>query len=317
MSDNKRSIILGAGPSCFVRCPGCYNHFADSLQHGNTVTLDGIRQFGEEAFHRGYAKITVGGGDPLSRPDIIEILRSLRELGFKISLDTVGTVFNAPAETIFHGRRLISQVSPLAMMGLVDLVGIPLDGSNQDIAQIFRTGRPTLFEEQMKTIKSLGAAGLSVCVNTVASACNVHDLPKLLECLMCLPIVKWQIFQFMPIGPLGAKHVEQFFVSKREFESVVDRVLELHKQFGCSFEIQPKSIEDRRGRYLMVDDAGEAWIPTGYRDERVLIGNISLNKGRSVLDTIELLDREVGLVFAPSSVRGKIPSISQEQGLVP
>ena len=47
--------------------------------------------FLEYIYTKGIRKVTICGGDPLTRPDILDLLKKIKEIGFFISLDTVGT----------------------------------------------------------------------------------------------------------------------------------------------------------------------------------------------------------------------------------
>ncbi len=118
----RASIILSAGRSCFVKCLGCYNFFGKSEDLTKTsIILD----FLARAKRSGIEKVTIGGGDPLSRPDIIDLLTQVKGMGFKINVDTVGTPLLGPAETIFFGHRQVNQVSANSISSLVDNIGIP------------------------------------------------------------------------------------------------------------------------------------------------------------------------------------------------
>ncbi|MBX7138109.1 MAG: radical SAM protein [Oligoflexia bacterium] len=288
---SRRSIILNVSPSCFVACVGCYNNFADSWRDKSTVKVEEILSFVQNAKHRGHTKITLGGGDPLSRPDIIELLGGIRNLGLKVHLDTVGTAFLADANTIFHGKGVVRQVDPASLSGLVDLIGIPLDGANQETASLFRRGRPDLFAEQVRIIRLLTSAGHQVCVNTVVSQYNVDRLVPLFECISALPIKEWQLFQFMPIGPLGTRNQEKLWISEPEFQAAVQEIQLLNQERGSQILVKPKSINDRAGRYLIVDDSGMAWSPTGLDNNVVRFGSIREHRGLDVLDLVEYLDR--------------------------
>lgn len=239
---------------------------------------------------KGYHKITIGGGDPLSRPDIIALLESIKKLGFQINLDTVGTPLLGNTNAKFYGTQLVHQVSAKVLAGIVDNIGIPLDGSNQEIASAFRRGRETLFADQLRIIQLLGDAGAKICLNTVVSKLNQADLPKLLKCISILPIQKWQLFQFMPIGLLGSRNREKLEISEENFRQAIAEVREFTKDLKPDLLIEAKSVTDRKNRYLLVNDAGIAWIPTGNGEERIELGNIAKNRGQEVFNLIERHD---------------------------
>ena len=80
--------LLGS-QSCFIHCKGCYN-FSREEKKGKTVSTEKIISFLQFVYNTGCRKVTLCGGDPLTRKDIVDLLEKIKSIGFKISLDTVG-----------------------------------------------------------------------------------------------------------------------------------------------------------------------------------------------------------------------------------
>jgi molybdenum cofactor biosynthesis enzyme MoaA len=74
----RRSINLSVARSCFVRCSGCYNHFG---KHAALASSDEILASLRYAYERGIRKVTLCGGDPLARADILDLLMRIRVVG--------------------------------------------------------------------------------------------------------------------------------------------------------------------------------------------------------------------------------------------
>ncbi|BFV56359.1 hypothetical protein KCMC57_up14630 [Kitasatospora sp. CMC57] len=271
-----RSVILSAGKSCFVACPGCYNYFGRTVSDTSQV-LDfaaGLRdRFALE-------KITVGGGDPLTRPDIVPLLRGLHGLGLGIRLDTVGTAFLGTARIRFMGTGVAEHVPAAEVAAVTDLIGIPLDGSTDAVQQQFR--RHSTVAGQLAVLALLDGIGADVCVNTVVHAGNSQDIAAVAELLGAYACAReWQLFQFMPIGPLGHRNRERYLISDTAFEAAV--VVARQNARG-QLRVAAKSASGRKHRYLLIDSAGLVWTPeqsqaTSWQsedanDRRNLIGNI-------------------------------------------
>ncbi|MFF4650538.1 radical SAM protein [Streptomyces sp. NPDC001380] len=248
-----RSVILSAGKSCFTVCPGCYNHF------GRTV-VDTPRVLGFAAGlcdRFGLDKITVGGGDPLSRPDIIPLLTGLHGLGLRIHLDTVGTAFLGSARIRFMGSGVAERVPPGEVAAVADLVGIPLDGSTDAVQQRFR--RHVTVSSQLAVLSLLDGVGARVCVNTVVHAGNLADVVGIARLLEGHPCIKeWQLFQFMPIGPLGHRNRERYRIGGDDFRRAADLALARAPE---EVTVTAKSAGGRKHRYLLIDSAGLVWAP--------------------------------------------------------
>lgn len=244
------------GPSCFTRCPGCYNYFAASVVSNAQIVA--FLRFARERTN--VRAVTFAGGDPLSRLDIVELLRATKALGFIVKLDTVGTPFLGAARTIFFGSQEVPKVELAALKGAVDVLGIPLDGSTQETASLFRKGRPYFFTEQKRVLQMTSDEKVDVCVNTVVHAMNRDDLRNIYAVISEYEnVVEWQLFQFMPLGPLGYRNRDRFVLDSRAFEAAVGEVIGLNDAMGGPMRLKPKDAGRRKHLYLLVDNAGVAY----------------------------------------------------------
>jgi len=279
------SLNISVARSCFVKCLGCYNHFGQSL---NLISTENILCFLNAAKKKGYTKVTFCGGDPLSRPDIIDLLKKIKTLGFFISLDTVGTPILGEATTIFYGRSLISKVNEADLAKYVDLIGIPLEGPSNEIISLFRTERPNQFDEQVLILKKLSNAKAKICLNTVVHKGNIKHIEEMLPVVHDFEgIKKWQLFQFMPIGPLGYKNRNTYEVSDEDFFILKDKMIEHKEKLPTPIDLEFKAKAERKGNYMFVDSEGLAWVPNFKMNEewneqqdtthqRLIIGNLNI-----------------------------------------
>ncbi|KDA41417.1 radical SAM protein [Frankia sp. BMG5.23] len=226
----------------------------------------------------GVRKVTVGGGDPLTRPDVIDLLRGLRELDLRIHLDTVGTAFLRDARIRFMGNGTVPRIEPEAVARLVDLVGIPLDGVDDTIASFRRFGSAA---DQVECLSLLESAGARIGVNTVVHKHNIGCLGVIAETLANFGgIRQWQLFQFMPSGPLGSRNRRYFEIEDGEFDQAVKGLQELLPNISVTV----KSNTFRKNGYLLIDGSGTVWSPLQNNDvewnhadgnaERIVHGNI-------------------------------------------
>ena len=266
-----RSLILNIGTSCFVRCDGCYNFFASSLKDKSSVNFDDIVNLVKLFKDNGGEKLTIGGGDPLSRPDLPMLLKEIKMLGIKVNLDTVGTAFLQEADTIFFGKLSIPKLNPNEILENVDRISVPLDGSNNEICARFRKGRKELFTEQIQIINLLNHSH-KLGVNTVVHKGNIDDLVNILKILENNQVQFWQLFQFMPIGPLGFKNREEFEITTALFQETIDQLNAFKKEHNYQIVMEAKSTSDRKDNYLIMDDSGTLWIPKS-ENERGIVGN--------------------------------------------
>ncbi len=86
--DENVSIVLFA-PKCNFRCPFCHN--GDSVLNSNTpIKFENILSY-LKTRQRLVDAVVITGGEPTLMPDLVEKISEIRQLGFKIKLDTNGT----------------------------------------------------------------------------------------------------------------------------------------------------------------------------------------------------------------------------------
>ncbi len=260
------SLNISVARSCFVQCLGCYNHFGNTP---NLTSTENILSFLSAAKDRGFTKVTLCGGDPLSRPDIINLLQKIKSLNFFISLDTVGTPILGEAKTIFYGSSFIPKVDEADIAKYVDLVGIPLEGPSNEIIDLFRTRRPNQFDEQILILKKLSAAQAKICINTVVHKGNIYHIEEMLPIVSSFNgIKKWQLFQFMPIGPLGYKNRNIYEVNDEDFFLLKDKIIQHNAPPPKHVNLEFKAKAERKGNYMFIDSEGLAWVPNITMNEK-------------------------------------------------
>ncbi|MFD5853656.1 radical SAM protein [Cytobacillus pseudoceanisediminis] len=290
MKTISRRIQLSGGNKCFVRCPGCYNFFSNK-DYVTEDLLDFLTQLKDKVL---VPKVTMSGGEPLAREDMPYILSALKELGYRINLDTVG--LSLIRDVIVGQNTLVKKISSEDIISSIDVIGIPFDGSSDDLMNMFRRGLKV--DEILGILDDLSSKGANICINTVVHKNNYDDIQNIYELIKPYQsITKWQLFQFMPIGPGGYKNRLKYELSDQQFENLREAL-----DFDTVIDIQLKSRLNRKNKYLLIDGEGVVWIPRqnehdhwlteDENNERILIGNISdENAVDKVLDQLEKYDK--------------------------
>ena len=150
-----RDLRVSITDRCNLRCTYCMPpDFADWMPGDHLLSVDELLTVIEVAVEHGVTSIRLTGGEPLVRPDVVEIVRRINALPNppKISLTT-------------NGLRLVDLAHPLAEAGL-ERVNISLDTLDRE-----RFNRLTFRDRFLDVIAGIGAAqgaGLHpVKVNTV------------------------------------------------------------------------------------------------------------------------------------------------------
>lgn len=252
------TINLAIGPSCPVRCEGCYNHFGDTARVGGLVTAEQVIDFATDARDEGVTQATLSGGDPLFHPEIVPIVSGLKDLGMKIKLDTVGTA----------SKVEVTEIAPH-----VDFVNIPLDGARQETVTKFRRGRANLLSETRTVAGLLRNAGVEFGFNTVANTSNIDELDAMKDIVQEEGAAEWQIFEYDPSGPNPSRKKDSLRLNPGQFDEATAGLITAMD----NLKIVRKNLTARSGAYFLVDDSGLAWKPAG-EGFRHIMGHITTDR---------------------------------------
>lgn len=154
------AVVLNITNQCNLRCIYCYGPYYDNPKTNFTTTqlLDLIDQLAA----MGTKSITLGGGEPLLRPDIEQIIDRIKQKGIECGMNTNGTLIP----------------EKLAAVKKLDLVCVSLDGDQTGNDANRGVGS---FEKIMAGIKTAKEAGLIVHTNTVLTKNNLAAVDYLME----------------------------------------------------------------------------------------------------------------------------------------
>ena len=150
-----RDLRVSLTDRCNLRCTYCMpNDFADWIPGDHLLTKDELMTVLEVATEQGITGVRLTGGEPLLRPDIVDIVRRIKGLNNppKIALTT-------------NGLRLTEMAQDLADAGL-ERVNVSLD--TLDAARFKKLTFRDRFDDVIAGIAAAQAAGLlPVKINSV------------------------------------------------------------------------------------------------------------------------------------------------------
>jgi radical SAM protein len=167
--------------------------------------IDDIRRFGRPL-------LVLTGGDPLKRPDAVEIVRYGVDAGLRVALTPSGTPLMTP--------RVLGELHDAGMSRLA----VSLDGATAAQHDAFR-GVAGSFDWTIRMLETARSLGLSTQINTTISRHNVHDLESLIALMTGLGIALWSVFFIVPVGRARPGDL----ATADEFESVFHRLYDLSK----------------------------------------------------------------------------------------
>ncbi len=276
------SLIIAAGKGCFTCCRGCYQYFGKN-QVPTEDLIKFIKKYKEEF---NLEKITLAGGDPMTRKDIVYLVNELDKLNLKIYMDTVGKNFIKSSDIMFQDCGKAEYIDSKILKGKISKIGIPVDGYTTEQINYFRT-KITL-DEIISILSTLDKHEYDICINTVVNKKNINDLKKILNIIKQFKnVTQWQLFQYSPIGDLGYKNRNLFEIDNLLFEEKIIDLLS--SENNTNIEIEGKSNSYRKLNYILVNSDGEVWQPN-YTISKSTFESNDANSDKTIIGTIYDID---------------------------
>lgn len=204
-------VIWEVTRACDLACRHCR---AEAVTHRNPLELttaqgrklmEDVRRFGQPLF-------VLTGGDPLKRPDVVELVEHGASIGLRMAMTPSGTPLMTAAV-----------LRDLKAAGLSRLA-VSLDGSCAAIHDAFR-GVAGSWAWTIRMLEVARDIGLTTQVNTTVSRHNLEDFDRLCELMKRLDISLWSVFFLVPTGRAQPGDV----ASAEAFEDVFHRMYDLAK----------------------------------------------------------------------------------------
>ena len=223
--------------------------------------LDSIRK--EGVF---YLEFT--GGDPLSRPDGLEIIRLADELGFSVQVNTDLSVLRD------------SDLDKIASTKNLNFVGTTLDGSSPDSHDLLR-GKGG-FKTTLRQISLIAKAGIPLAVFTVVHKKNYTEIRKIGE----IATQNNAMYGIAPMYPAGrGASLNHLVLSQEEWDFAVGEYMDMvrlgaikpHQRlwYKLSRELRSEKpardlicLTSRGNRALRVDPRGNVYVSAKLREWR-------------------------------------------------
>ncbi|MFZ5867588.1 MAG: 12,18-didecarboxysiroheme deacetylase [Thermodesulfobacteriota bacterium] len=210
--DKKPVVVWNVTRRCNLKCVHCYSQSEDLDYKGELSTeegkalIDDLAQFGSPV-------ILFSGGEPLIRPDILELIGYAVEKGLRAVVSTNGTLISRPLAEKLH------------QIGL-SYVGISLDGL-ESVHDAFRGVRGT-FERVLRSIKHCQDVGLKVGLRFTINKRNYQDIPGIFDLVEEQKIPRICFYHLVYAGR-GTKLMNED-LSHEQTREVVDLIMDRTKQ---------------------------------------------------------------------------------------
>jgi radical SAM protein with 4Fe4S-binding SPASM domain len=183
-AERKPVVVWNVTRTCNLKCIHCYSDSAARVYAGELNHVE-ARALLEDLARFGVPAVLLSGGEPLARPDLLELAEHARGLGLELTLSTNGTLLD------MHRAEQIRRLG-------FTYVGISLDGIG-DVNDYFR-GRKGAFERAVSGIRNCRAVGQKVGLRMTLTPHNVRDLEAIFDFIATEGIQRACFYHLVPAG---------------------------------------------------------------------------------------------------------------------
>ena len=213
-ADKKPVVVWNATRTCNLRCVHCYSH-SENRRYDDELSTDEAFRMLDDLAAFGVPVVLFSGGEPLMRPDLMELLDRAVGLGMRAVLSTNGTLIDAGVAARLKAAAL-------------SYVGVSLDGL-KDVNDEFR-GVAGAFDRAVAGIRNSLAARLKVGLRFTITRRNAAEIDGIFDLLRDEGIPRVCFYHLVYAGR-GTSLMDEDLdheATRRVVDRIIDRTAELH-----------------------------------------------------------------------------------------
>ncbi|MBI2934308.1 MAG: radical SAM protein [Chloroflexi bacterium] len=199
-------VVWNCTRRCNLHCLHCYSN-SDGKDYSGELTTSEAKKFMDDLAAFGVPVILFSGGEPLYRPDLLELSAYARALGLRPVISTNGTLIDMPT------------AEKLVRIGFGE-IGISLDGIGENNDR-FR-GRKGAFDQALAAMRNCLANGQKVSLRLTLTKYNYRDLPAIFDLVEREGIPR-VCFYHLAYSGRGAR-IQQSDISHQETREAIDYI---------------------------------------------------------------------------------------------
>ena len=261
---------------CNLRCPYCYNHNGDPDLEGE-LNQDQLRDVILQIKGMGAKKIILLGGEPMVYPNVMEMVKFIRDEGLGLDIFTNGYMMTKEIAKIFYDSG-------------VNVV-LKMNTFNENVQDMLagKKGASKMIWDAFHNLKSAGYPSKDpfLAVSTIICRQNIEEVITMWRWLREHNIVPY----FEMITPQGsATENEWLDVDTYKLKEVFEEIAEIdRKDYGYVWEAQPPLIGDKCLRHqfsCLINSKGSVFPCVGVT---IPVGNIKDQKLETILRESEVM----------------------------
>ncbi|MCX5846031.1 MAG: radical SAM protein [Deltaproteobacteria bacterium] len=205
--------------ACNLNCIHC--HAASGKPHPHELSTDeGKRLIDQLAEVDGFRTLVYSGGEPLVRPDIFDLLKHSKDVGFANIIATNGILIDEEMAWKLKEHGVVCNA-------------ISIDASDPDIHNFVRNS-PKAFDLALRAIEATRKAGILLQINTTAMEYNMENLSDLIDFVDQHDASIMLMYQLVAVGRGGK--IERATLKKSANENLSRLIAQKQKQTRAIIE---------------------------------------------------------------------------------
>jgi radical SAM protein len=179
-------VIWETTQACALACRHCRASARPSRDPFELSTEEGFRVI-DGVSEMGTPLLIFSGGDPLNRPDLLDLIRHAKGRGLRTA--------TIPAATDCLTRDVVTSLKEAGL----DQMALSLDFPRAELHDAFR-GVPGAFAKTIEAAAWAREAGIPLQINTTVCGDTAPYLEEMAAFVATLGIVFWEVFFLVPTG---------------------------------------------------------------------------------------------------------------------
>lgn len=226
-ADKKPVVVWNMTRRCNLKCIHCYSNSAD-IDYPDELTIEEGKKLIDDLASFGSPVILFSGGEPLLRPDLLELAQYAVNRKMRAVISTNGTLIT---------KEIAAKLQKIGL----SYVGVSLDGLEKTHDR-FR-GKKGAFDAAIQGIRNCREAGIKVGIRFTVNKHNLLDVAAMFDLLRSEKIERLCFYHLVYTGR-GSK-LRQEDLTHQETRKLLDLIMRETKKM---FE------EDLRPEILTVDN---------------------------------------------------------------
>jgi 12,18-didecarboxysiroheme deacetylase len=209
-------VVWNITKACNLKCVHCYAKAVEKKSKGELTHEQGLRLI-DDLSDFGSPVMLFSGGEPLMRPDLVDLANYAVSKGMRAVISTNGTLITP------------GKARELKKVGL-SYVGVSLDGM-EGINDRFR-GKKGAFNDAMEGIRNCQEVGLKVGLRFTINRMNAVEIPRIFDLVEEMEIPRICFYHLVYAGR-GSNMVEEdleLAQTRTVVDLIMDRTRDLHER---------------------------------------------------------------------------------------